>query len=422
MDDFYNKIKNSVDGIPEVKPSKNSWNSFQSFRDEKSASPIKPFPWLLVSTLGLIAMLLGSNIYWATRSFDQSIGLTSSSLASIHDTIYITKVIDNGSHELINTIISLEADLQQSKLSFAAQNAKYRTLESQFFSRGSKLNDLQTKYEVQESKLSLFANANDEWSRMEALSLDRNAKCDAFEIESADRDFASFMSLPRLSADELIFNRSEVLHPSNIIWIKNEKPFNLLEAITPKSLSLNINTGIQAGFGSRYDRSNGLFHELRAVTNFTKKMRGYLGVSLYKGHKDFKGDLNYPNMPFIVVPEGQELKEYKVAQSIVGLNIGLEYMIQTATKWRPHVGLGYAQSIMNKDHFSFELKSPQGEYYISPEGGVNQALLRQMLFSLGADYNFRSTIDFRSAVTFYQGLSSSAPSYINLTAGAYYHF
>lgn len=418
MDDFYNKIKRSVDDISESKPSQSDWSSFQSFRDEKDSTPTKSFPWLMASTLGLIALLLGSNIYWATRSTDQASILSSS---IVHDTIYITKVVDNNSPDINNIIGTLEAQLQENQNSLANQSNRYRLLQSQFNSQNGMLNSLSTKFNQQESQLSIFENA--ERKKLTSAPLEtKNHNQSKLADQAVDRSFLTLHNLPTLSSDLLTFSRNKFVHPSSIIWIKNEKPFNLLDAITPKSLSLNINAGYQQRIIKHHGKSGGSIYNARAITNFTSKIRGYIGVSLYNGKNELKDNHAYPNVPTIEVPEGAEIKEIKASTSTVGLNLGLEYMIYTGTKFRPHLGLGYAHSLSNKDNFSFELESPQGEYYITPEGSINQAQLRQMMFSLGTDYNLTSNLDLRSAVTYYQGISSTTPSFINITGGVYYHF
>ncbi len=418
MDDFYNKIKSSVDGISESKPTQSDWNSFQSFRDEKDSAPAKSFPWLMASTLGLIGLLLGSNIYWATRSVDQSSIVSSS---AIHDTIYITKVIDNTSTELNNTIGALEVQLEENEKALANQASKYRSLRSQFNSQNGMLTDLRAKFIQQDSQLSFYASA--EKNKLnKSLVQSRNPIQTTLDPQSTNRSFLSLLNLPKLSSDWLAYNRAKVLHPSSFIWIKNEKPFNLLDAITPKSLSININAGLQRSIKDKYGNRSGSFYDIRATTIFTSKIRGYIGVTLYRGNSELEDNLSYPNVPDIIVPDDDKLKEVKVATSSIGLNVGLEYLIYTGTKLRPHLGLGYAQSLTNKDNFSFELESPLGEYYITPEGGINQSQLRQMILSLGTDYNLSANLDLRSAVTYYQGITSSTPSFINVTGGVYYHF
>lgn len=418
MDDFYNKIKSSVDGISEAKPSQSDWSSFQSFRDEKDSAPAKSFPWLMASTLGLIVLLLGSNTYWAARSMDQTSTVATS---TIHDTIYITKVIDNNSTDINNTIEALEAQLQENQISLANQSSRFRSLQSQFNSQNGMLTSLRTKVNQQESQQSIFASA--EKSKLNTTLLGNKKQIQPMlEPQIIDRSFLSFLDLPTLSREWLAYNTAKVLHPSTFTWVKNEKPFNLLDAITPKSVSLNINGGFQQGLEENYGNSGGSFYDIRATSIFTNNIRGYIGITNYCGRSEIEDDLSYPNLPAIVVPEGDELKEVKVSTASIGLNIGLEYLIHTRTKFRPHIGLGYAHSLSNKDNFSFELESPQGEYYLTQEEGINQAQLRQMIFSLGTDYNLSANLDLRSAVTYYQGLSTITPSFMNFTGGVYYHF
>lgn len=417
MDDFYKEIKKSVDGIPEVTSSKMDWDSFQSYRKEKNTAPAKPFPWLLASTLGLIALLVGTNIYWATRSSHQAESLT---LSTIHDTIYITKVIEDINSDLSNNVAALESQLQKNEESSVMHNTKYKSLYSQFSAQSNLLLSLRTKFDQQESQLSFFGFS--EKSRMNVLSTHANVLTPSNDNKGAMErpSLLALLDLHTLPNKELAYNRSKVLHPSSFIWIKNEKPFNLLEVMKPKSFSLNFNAGYQFSIRESDDNSVGAYYDLRATTIFTKNVRGYLGLSLFKGRSELENWTNYANIPMIVIPDDDNLKEVKVAKSSVGLNVGLEYMIYTSTRLRPHLGLGYAQSFTNKDKFSFEIESPLGEYYISPEGGINQAQLRQMIFSLGTDYNLSAGLDLRAAVTYYQGLSSN--SSINCTGGVYYHF
>ena len=344
MDDFYKNIKDSVEGLTPSTPSDKDWTRFQSYRDGRDQSSPKPFPWLLASTLGLITLLIGSNIFWASRSVDTSLVATSTSV--IHDTIYITKVIDYTSADLTSSIADLETQLALSQQVQSELSRNFNFLQSRYDAQIGTLNKLYTQLNQQDTQLSKWANLA---SSTPSISPSKSSLESILSKNYNDskRSLISLSGLPFAFLDELDYNRGKLIHPSNIIWIKNEKPFNLLEAITPKSLSLNLNAGLHKGLSRNYSNGSGTMLELRASTIFTKHVRGFIGVTSYDSNLEVEDDMSYPNIPTISIPEGDELKETKVATSNTSLNIGLEYMLYTNSKFRPHFGLGYAQSISN---------------------------------------------------------------------------
>lgn len=429
MDDFYKKIKGAVEGIPEQGPTDTNWKSFDTYRGKRNNPQTTSFPWLMAGAIGVIALLLGSNIYWVNHSMTRANSLLSS---TIHDTVYVTRVVENvelekREIELQTTIRNIEAQLAANGQQAAEDRSSYRALQRRYAMQESELASLQKQFASRGGQFFKDASTvqqkqQNRWASSTALSADYSESTASLTGKNIDRSTLAFSALPSRSLVGVEYVPPKVIHPADIIWIRNDRPFNLLEAITPKSLSIGISGGGQAQFGGQIHEQGGSVGNVTLFTSFSRRLRGYAGLSLYKRHSELEDNPAYPNIPEVEVPEGQEVKETKVASTTIRVQAGFEYMLVTGTQWRPYFGLGYAQSLSNRDKFSFEVEGPQEEYYINPEGAVDQALWRQLAFTLGTDFNLSKGIDLRSAFTFQQGLTSMTPSTFGVFGGLYYHF
>lgn len=427
MDDLYKKIKNTIDDFSDPKSSQYDWDSFQGYRKKKDGPKSKALPWLLISTMAVLALLLGSNIFWATRYDNLTNVLNAESLehiTTIHDTIYITKI--NEKSNLINnkTVKDLHSKLAKSQRDLLNSNLNYNTLQSQYTAQRLAFTGLQSN---NNNHISQLTNLEDLIPLNESQGLVENENEEFYGLNNSQstfdkRNLAHFDLIPTLSTNNLKKDKERIWIPTENIWIKNKKTTNLLNIITPKSLSINLNTGFQTSINNLYGLNSGRIHNLSVFSFFNRHVRGMVGVSLYRGVGEIDGKTLYPNVPSIVVPEGESIKELKITSTVVGLNIGLEYMIYTSTKWRPYIGLGYTTSFVNQDNFSFEIATPKGEYYITPYDKAKQDPFSHVSLSIGSDQNLNKRIDLRYGVNYYQGLSYSSSSYLNVFGGVYYHF
>lgn len=417
MDDFYENIKKSVEELSEDKSSTAAWSSFQSYRAAKTAPPPKAFPWLLAATIALILLLLGSNVYWANKSVSS---ISEQNTTIIHDTIYITETTEKPNQQLENIILALQSQLEGTQKALAVYDHRYQVLQTQFAAADHYLSGPPSTLYTERSQLSLLSPPS-------FLSISPQSKEETItavtENELGDRPrLLTCPSIPTLWFGELVLHQPPPVQLEDVIWSETKKRFNLLASITPKSFSLNANAGIRAHLTGNSKSSLGPYLDLNASTLIGEKIRGRLGLYVFRGQNEINGEADYPGTPTISVPNDEEIKEIKINTTSLGLQFGLDYLIHTVSNWSPYLGFGYAHSISNKDKFAFEINSPQGEYYISPEYAISQTNISQLLLSFGADYQLNATLDATAGIAYYLGLSPEKTASLNLTGGLYYRF
>ena len=244
-----------------------------------------------------------------------------------------------------------------------------------------------------------------------------------FENKLEERIFLNIIGqLPTIELQNITYHSKALIHPSSIIIIKNEKPFSLLDAITPKTLSINGN--VAYAFNPSIDSYTGLAFDLRATTLFTNAVRGYAGFTHANSQSRIgENNTTNPNVTYPMIPEGDKIEHSDEELSQLSINVGLEYLLNLEGRWRPYAGLGYGRVIINSAKYKFEVKTAMGnEYYIAPEENLSLGNYNQMIFTLGTDFNLSSRIDMRLGLNYTHALQGAYNSNLFLKGGAYYHF
>lgn len=420
---MYDKIRDKINNPPEVQTTEQDWNNFQNYRRNRDvASNPKPiWPYWVV---GSLLLLLGiSNGYWISKDGGHSVENSSHSI----DTVYITKYIDSAEKNIADNKSQEQLDIVTAEL--ALINSQYQKLIYTLNDQDTKLSQLQRSKYLLESK---YGSLQKQWNTKYAAIKSIKPKKGKFSTENEQLDLLEFDNvvekrlfnsivgeLPRVVLDPLSFQRVRVYHPSEIITVENKRPFNLLEALTPKTLSINANLGYV--FGPSEDGASGFADDLRATTLFSKSFRGYIGLSHVSAQSRIED--NVVGVPYPILPEGDEIEHSDEQLTQFSMNIGLEYLLNNGGRWRPFAGLGYGRVLSNTANYSFEIESSNGnEYYIAPEDKISLGGFDQLIFTLGTDFNLASRFDIRLGVNYAHALQNKYNSNFLLKGGVYYHF
>lgn len=429
MKDIYSEIRDKMNNSLNIKATEKNWNSFLAHRESRDVIPSKKAVWPYW-TIGLLLLLFGlSNGYWMFKNSSNDIQYDN--LISSTDTIYITKYVDkidttstndlepsldggNVKKELAiikNKYFALKSQIEDQKTRFSQLHVNNQGLEHRFRDLQNQLYTINTN-----SSVSIVRNLN-----FEPKVLKENIP--SFDSKLEERLFYTVLGqLPRLGLDMIEGNQRRVIHPASIIVIKNKKPFNLIEAITPKSLSINSNIGYVINPSS--DDYKGLAFDFRATSLFSSQLRGFAGLTFIESKLGLdENDSTNPNIPYPMLSVEDRIEHANQITSQLSFTLGMEYLLNLDNRWRPFAGVCYGRVFMNSAKYSFEIYDANGnEYYITPESKNALGSYNQIIFTLGTDFNISNRIDMRLGVNYTHSLQNKFNSIFFLKAGAYYHF
>lgn len=426
MEDMYDKIRDKINNPPEMQATEQDWKSFQSYRSTKDGGSSKKTVWPYW-VVGSLLFLLGlSNLYWINKNSEYT--AVNSSHSNTIDTVYITKYVDDYDVKTVADIHS-QKQLNNVTAELALIKSQYQNLKFALDNQKTRLTQLQISKDLLETKYgSLQKQWNTNYATNQSLLSERgktfleNGQTIPFKFDNTveERILLSIIGkLPEVVLDQISYQRARLFHPSEIITIKNKRPFNLFEAITPKSFSINANMGYV--FGPSEDGGKGFAGDLRATTLFSKSVRGYIGIS----HASIQSRIedNITGVPYPMLPEGDEIEHTDEKLTQTSANIGLEYLLNIDGRWRPFVGFGYGKVLSNNSKYSFEIEASNGnEYYIAPEDRISLDRYDELIFTFGSDFNLSSRFDIRLGVNYTYALQNIHNSNFLLKGGAYYHF
>ncbi len=423
MEDIYGKIRDKMNNPSEVKATDQDWENFMNHRQAKDGGNSNKAIWPYWAVASLLLLLGATNIYWMTKN-DNTNEINVTNIESV-DTVYITKYIENpNTNSTSDQETTQLADLTNDLASITNQ---YQNLRYRLNNQSAKITQLLSYNDGLESKYALLQN---QWNnqtnstRLEDLvKNNRTQNAPVFENKLEERIFLNIIGqLPSRELQNIAYYSNALIHPSSIIIIKNEKPFNLLDAITPKTLSINANAAF--ALNPSIDSYKGLALDLRATTFFSHNLRGYAGFSFLSSEAKLEADhISNPNVPYPMIPEGDNIEHSDEKLSQLSINLGMEYLLNPKGKWRPYAGLGYGRVLRNSAKYSFEIKTATGnEYYIAPEEDFSLGNYNQMILTIGTDFNLSSRIDMRLGLNYTYALQAAYNSSFFLKAGAYYHF
>jgi hypothetical protein len=423
MEDIYGKIRDKMNNASEVKATDQDWENFLNHRQSKDGDNSNKVIWPYWAVASLLFLLGATNIYWLTMDSNTN-RIIATNIESV-DTVYITKYIENPN---INSIIAQErAQLVDLTNDLASITSQYQNLRNRLNNQSAKITQLQSYNDRLESKYALFQNQrNDQTtSSLQHDPTQSNSSQDTpvFDSKLEERIFLHIIGqLPMIKHQNIAHHTNAVVHPSQIIVIKNEKPFDLVNAITPKTLSMNANAAF--AFNPSIDNYTGLAMDIRVATLFSKNLRGYTGFSfLSSSARINENHISNPNVPYPIIQEGDNIEHSDEKLSQLSINGGLEYLLNPKGKWRPYAGLGFGRVLRNAASYNFEIETATGnEYYIATEEEFTLGNYNQMIFTLGTDFNISSQIDMRLGLNYTYALQDAYNSSFFLKAGAYYHF
>ncbi len=424
MEDIYDKIRDKVNNPSEVKATDKEWNSFLAHREAREVIPSKKAVWPYWA-IGSLLILFGlSNAYWMMSATDGQ--LVGSKRNEIVDTVYITKYVDRETTVKNDQEIISKADLKRDLVQMTNQ---YTKLQSSLHKMSFKLTQLESSNIVLESKYATFYNQEKIFEKLNESNLldniynSRDIESPVINQQLGERlTLNTLYRLPILDYQNIEYLSRAPLHSSSITLIKNERKFNLLNAITPKSLSINGNAAYV--INPKDSNLKGIGFELRATTFFSNVVRGYFGFSLLKNKSRLDDvGMTIPDVPYPQLAEGDVIEHSDEIISKLSLNIGIEYLLNLESRWRPFAGVGYGRVVRNIKKYQFEIKSTDGsEYYIDPERGISLENYNQIILSLGTDFNLSSKIEMRLGLEYISPLNNFNHPGIWLKGGGYYNF
>ena len=407
----------------DVKATDKDWASFRNHRKAKDGGSKKVI-WPYLALAFFFLSLIASNAFWIMK--DNNVQRVNNHSDSAIDTVYITKYIEtsNGisvSKKETTRLANLTKDLE-------LITNQYQNLQHRLNNQSVQLSELQFYNDGMEDK---YATLYNQWSRTHTLAIEKQdlfnenstVRNPVFETKLEERLFVEIIGkLPSLPFQNIAYHSNAQIYPSRIFIVKNEKPFNLLDAITPKSFSINGNVAY-AFYGTK-NNYTGLGFDLRATTLFSNSVRGYTGFTFMNGQSRLEDDgMTNPVVPYPMLIEGDRIEHSDKILSQLSVNVGLEYLCNLEGRWRPYAGLGYGRILSNTTKYKFEIKTSNGsEYYIAPEGRFTQKNFNQMILTLGTDFNVSNRIDMRLGLNYAHALTDRNNSTFLLKGGAYYHF
>ncbi|MFT4534602.1 MAG: hypothetical protein ACJA1A_001445 [Saprospiraceae bacterium] len=424
MDDIYGKIRDKMNDPSEVKTTDQDWGNFLKHRQSKDGGSSNKVIWPFWAAVASLLLLLGvSNIYWMTKDSNTN-SIMATNIESV-DTIYITKYVENSNS---TSTIDQDAQLENLTNNIASITYQYQNLRSRLNNQSVKLiqlqsynNGLESKYTILQNRLN---NNKTTSSGLEDLGKSNGTKnSSVLGNELEERILLNIIGqLPTLKHRNIDYHSKAILHPSSIIVIKNERPFNLLDAMTPKSFSINAN--VAYAFNPSIDSYDGLAWDIRATTLFSNSLRGFAGFTILSSQARLSDDhISNPNVPFPMIPEGDNIEHSDEKLSELSINVGLEYLLNPNGRWRPFAGLGYGRVVRNSAKYSFEIETATGnEYYIAPEENFLLGNYNQLMLSIGTDINLYNRLDMRLDLNYTYALQDAYNSSFLLKAGAYFHF
>ncbi len=425
MADQFDEIKNSHSEEPIPIVPETAWEDFEKYQKKRNFFGVIPWPILGFGGLGLL--LIASNIFWWWNS-GQHNNKTTAVTEYITDTIYISNnsrnrqgistEFQNIEHTYSNhnydSLIYLIKDLSENVKGIGHLESQINQLKSEL----KKVNQFQTlnssgsyNYNYRSSNALVPAYAVIPASYENGITTNNNTLSNKI-----DEDL-NLMSL-REGAIELPYS---LVHQVFLTPYSIKKGFGktIVQAISPKSLSLFTEAGFIYASEHRFGESLGGSFSLGMSTLFSKHIRSRVAAQLGNSTGEFKG-VEELDLSGVDVPEGGVAEEVYFDNKYRSHSIALEYVFKPQQRFIPFIGFEYGWTRSQYHKFRYEFFTPNGSVSVS---GPNSPYVSSQYLGIriGTDLTISPRIDAYFHASYLKSLEDEVGSLLLLRPGIQYH-
>ncbi len=425
MNKLFEHIKASFENqaLPE-KPD-NAWENFLKYKEKRDNKTI--FPWTKIFLLTLLALLIGSNLFWALHTTNR-MALDRKTIM-VRDTLYLKNQTSIAGREQNqnpqNAEILVKLDKLQDKLEEFKQ--KYLNLQS-FIS--SHINDNTRSFT---SRHIALEHAKDRLQKIQQSFNSTPLSGFVYPAESSSTLAPSTVKQEQLDIPGTItsylrspaYTRGYSIGRPYYYILQNRyhkaESMGWMARLRQQPVYLAAHSGVYGIYDPRLSVSSGVGVGLAIHSVFAKQIRASLGVDfmITKGHVE--DHEKFAQLPPIFIPDGGVIKEVYYDANMSSFNLSLDYLFPVYWKLRPYAGLSYYYNAFRNNELRYECINRSQEFYQLVDSPNLDYLHQALGIRLGTDINISDAIDAYLHTSFQLNKAQKWGFAFQINPGLYYY-